>query len=71
MRARDIVGKKVASVHQTRIIRDEHHGSGSVWEFDSIVFEDGTRFYVYIENTEHLPFATGVVSKPTKTRGEN
>ena len=68
MRARDIVGKKVAAVRQIRCTRDETHGGGSVWLFESIVFEDGTRFYVYIEEGLYEPFVTGRVSKPTSGR---
>ena len=66
MRARDIVGKKVASVRQTRTTRDESHGGGSVWVFDAIVFEDGSEFYVNIEEGEYEPFETGAVIKPAR-----
>jgi hypothetical protein len=67
MRARDIVGKKVASVRQTRITDDELHGGGSVWIFDAIRFEDGTVFYVVCNESEDTgAWPEGVVIKPTR-----
>jgi hypothetical protein len=62
MRARDIVGKKVASVRQTRI----NNEGASAWLFDAIYFEDGTIFYTNIEPGDAEPFVVGVIVKPTR-----
>jgi len=70
MRARDIVGKKVASVRFDRFV--VRPGETPSCAFDAIVFDDGTIFYVTCNEAEgREPWPQGFVSKPTKTRGEN
>jgi hypothetical protein len=65
MRARDIVGKKVASVHFDRELV-ARPGSPPVCAFSRIVFEDGTIFFVSCRESENEgPWPTGIVIKPT------
>jgi hypothetical protein len=69
MRARDIVGKKVASVRFDRFV--VRPGETPSCAFDAIVFDDGTIFYVTCNEADDCePWAKGFVVKPTKTTGE-
>lgn len=60
MRAKDIIGKKVVKVEQTRAMAN----SGVAYNIDRILFDDGTILYFNVGETEGDYVVEGATIKP-------
>ena len=61
MKSRDVVGKRIVKVNQSRWHDDEY---GWLHSVDSLVLEDGTRLIPHAQETSDLPVADLLVHKP-------
>lgn len=62
MKARDVVGKRIAKVNQTQ--RYDHSIRELVWETDSIWLEDGTRIVLFAAEDEYDHYVIATAFKP-------
>lgn len=58
MRARDVVGKRIAKIHQQRAVTD----IGPVWEILAIELQDGSMIaFAALDSEDDGPIVTGSV----------
>lgn len=64
MNSRDVLGKKIVRIHQTRFYDHGYNG----WEYalTSIELEDGTKIYLHAHESETEPWVDATVRKPIK-----
>jgi len=69
MRSRDIVGKRVVRVHQTRFKPREHSGEIGI-SLDWVEFDDETVLSFYAAESDVEPYVTGTfIKKKSGTNG--
>ena len=62
MRASDAIGRRIVEIRQTR----QHTPTGTEYEVDAIVLDNGTVLIPFPVETEDTPIATILVRKPKK-----